>query len=115
MNDTHDMPGEWNDVVLPATEYMYYQGNSLVMPRASSLAAPSSASIVHVKSYHIKNLEPEAVYEAQVAARNKYGWVQPSELYSFHTRRTGEQLSPIFTSAIRNLATFRGIQSNLNL
>lgn len=93
MNDTHERPGEWNDVVLPATEYMYYQGNSLVMPRASSLAVPSSASIVHVKSYHIKNLEPEAVYEAQVAARNKYGWAQPSELYTFHTRRTGRHIN----------------------
>ena len=90
------MPGEWNDVVLPAMDYMHYPGNSLTMPRAvTSLAASSSASIVHVKSYHIKNLEPEAVYEAQVAARNKYGWASPSELFSFHTRRTGAVLSRI--------------------
>lgn len=81
--------------MLPATtspHYFPHQGNSLaLMPRASPAlnAAASSASIVHVKSYQITHLEPWTMYEAQVVSKNKYGWAEPSEIFSFHTRRTG--------------------------
>lgn len=101
LNDTHDAPGEWNNVVLPATDALYnsnnyytHQGNSLTsLPRAiPSLAnnmGGTPASAFHVKSYHITNLEPETTYEAKVLSKNKYGWAQTSETFQFHTRRTG--------------------------
>ena len=78
------MPGEWQEVVIPASE-SYYHGN----PRAVTSLASTSMSTVHWKSYNIRKLEPGVMYEAEVAARNKYGWAQKSDIFQFNTRSAG--------------------------
>ncbi|CAG7825968.1 unnamed protein product, partial [Allacma fusca] len=83
VNDTSDIPGEWQEVVIPASE-SYYHGGSV--PRAVTSLAATSVSTVHWKSYHIRKLEPGVMYEAEVAARNKYGWAQKSDVFQFNTR-----------------------------
>jgi hypothetical protein len=83
----------------------YHQGqvNQVTMPRAvPALAAPASASIVHVKSYHIRGLDAEALYEAQVTARNKYGVSLPSDIFTFSTRRA--DLNPFESSPHNDMA-----------
>ncbi|XP_018898204.1 lachesin isoform X2 [Bemisia tabaci] len=55
----------WNDITLP------------VQP---------SESFTKKMWYTIKNLEPAAQYEAQVQAKNRFGWNQISDKFSFSTR-----------------------------
>lgn len=101
VNETHDLPGPWLDVVLPAAPSetsSYYERNSV----ARSIAAVQT-SVIHWKSYHIRNLDPGVIYEAKVTARNKYGWGQPSDLFQFNTRSSGK-ISMIFLFC--NLVSF---------
>lgn len=91
LNETHDLPGPWLDVVLPAAPSetsSYYERNSVVR----SIAA-IKASVINWKSYHIRHLDPGVIYEAKVTARNKYGWGQPSDLFQFNTRSSGKQIA----------------------
>ncbi|KAI5705516.1 hypothetical protein M8J76_011486 [Diaphorina citri] len=56
---------EWNDVILPA--------------------APSEAYNQQM-SYLIRGLDPGAQYEAQVQAKNRFGWNKMSDKFQFTTR-----------------------------
>lgn len=56
MNETFQQPGRWHDVILTPT------------PRASS------EPLTHFMFYTLKGLQPSAVYEAIVQAKNRYGW-----------------------------------------
>ena len=50
-------------------------------------------------SYDIKHLLDDASYEAQVQAKNKFGWSEMSELLEFHTstrKTSGEALCIVF-------------------
>lgn len=69
MNDTHQQPGQWHDVMLTV-----HNGDSFS----------------HLMSYNIRNLEPGATYEAIVQAKNRYGWNEVSDLYQFQTRDTAD-------------------------
>jgi len=82
-------------VVIPASEPYYHPGS---VPRAvTSLGVgASSYSTVHWKSYFIRKLEPGVMYEAEVAAKNKYGWAQKSDIFQFNTRSTGTGLSLMY-------------------
>lgn len=62
---------EWNDVILPA--------------------APSDAYNQQM-SYLIRGLDPGAQYEAQVQAKNKFGWNKISDKFQFTTRGVGKYL-----------------------
>lgn len=89
-NETHELPGPWLDVVLPAAPSetsSYYERNAVA--RGISAAAIKT-SVINWKSYHIRNLDPGIIYEARVTARNAYGWGQPSDLFQFNTRSSGE-------------------------
>jgi hypothetical protein len=55
MNESFQHPGKWHDVILTPTTYR-------------------SEAFHHIMTYTIKGLENNAVYEAIVQAKNRYGW-----------------------------------------
>jgi hypothetical protein len=79
MNESDDHPKQWHDVVIPVGES--YDGRNML---ARAIPVPP-ASVIHWKSYFIRNLEPGMHYEARVVAKNRYGWGTPSELFQFST------------------------------
>ena len=54
------------------------------------------------QSYLIRNLEPDTTYEAQLAAKNRFGWGLKSEAFRFHTRSEDEGLLA-YSSVFRTL------------
>lgn len=70
MNETHQQPGPWNDV--------------MVVP-------VNGDSYSHLMSYNIRSLEPGVTYEALVQAKNRYGWNAVPDLYKFTTRNFNEE------------------------
>ena len=44
----------------------------------------------HHQSYILEKLVPDSMYEAQIQARNHYGWSAVSEKFQFYTRAYGE-------------------------
>ena len=78
MNESYQTPGKWHDVILAPN--------------------PKTAAIGHVgtdgrheASYMIRPLQPGAMYEAIVQAKNRYGWNEVSDLYKFYTRSSSGQ------------------------
>ncbi|KAM7358899.1 limbic system-associated membrane protein isoform 1-T3 [Cochliomyia hominivorax] len=67
MNETYQHPGKWHEYHIKPT-------------------AVRTDSTHYIMSYVIKNLEHNAVYEAIVQARNKYGWNEISDIHQFYTR-----------------------------
>uniref|UniRef100_A0A1A9WBQ4 Ig-like domain-containing protein n=1 Tax=Glossina brevipalpis TaxID=37001 RepID=A0A1A9WBQ4_9MUSC len=67
MNETYQHPGKWHEFHIKPI-------------------AIRSDSTHYLMSYVIKNLEHNAVYEAIVQARNKYGWNEISDIHQFYTR-----------------------------
>lgn len=59
MNETYQHPGKWHEYHIKPT-------------------AVRTDNTHYIMSYVIKNLEHNAVYEAIVQARNKYGWNEVS-------------------------------------
>ena len=41
----------------------------------------------HHQSYKLDNLEPDSMYEAQIQAKNVYGWSAMSDKFQFYTAR----------------------------
>lgn len=119
VNETHDIPGPWLDVVLPAAPgetSSFYERNALQnrggggggSGGASGLVLQTS--VINWKSYHIRNLDPGVIYEAKVTARNKYGWGQTSDLFQFNTRSSGTLKQKKYFSlkhcSIRNMCIY---------
>jgi hypothetical protein len=78
MNETYQLPGKWHDVILapnPLTAGIGHVGNGGR----------------HEASYMIRPLQPGAMYEAIVQAKNRYGWNEVSDLYKFYTRGASGQ------------------------
>lgn len=71
MNDTHQMHGKWHDVILQPT---------------------NGETFSHLMSYNIRGLQPAAVYEAIVQAKNRYGWNEVTDAYQFYTRGLGHDI-----------------------
>ena len=44
----------------------------------------------HHQSYILENLIPNSMYEAQIQAKNQYGWSSVSDKFQFFTRGYGE-------------------------
>ena len=44
----------------------------------------------HHQSYILEKLMPDSMYEAQIQARNHYGWSAVSDKFQFYTRAYGE-------------------------
>ncbi len=44
----------------------------------------------HHQSYILDNLMPDSMYEAQIQARNGFGWSPVSDKFQFYTRGNGE-------------------------
>lgn len=85
INETYQHPGKWHDVVLqPGKEETFS----------------------HVMSHNIRGLDPGAVYEAIVQAKNRYGWNQVSDLYQFYTRGYGEHYTELGNLYLWANATF---------
>lgn len=109
MNETFQQPGRWHDVILTPT------------PRASS------EPLTHFMFYTLKGLQPSAVYEAIVQAKNRYGWnevsfslflwccvicqsfcaFQVSDIFQFYTQRSAsdpriEDMELVASSTSRN-------------
>ncbi|XP_048002689.1 lachesin-like [Leguminivora glycinivorella] len=84
INESFQQPGRWHDVVLPAP-------------------APAG-SLTHHVSHELKALQPAAVYEAIVQAKNRYGWNEVSDIFQFHTlggphTAHADELTPMYSSA----------------
>lgn len=71
MNDTFQHHGKWHDVSVPPT---------------------NGETFSHLMSYNIRALEPAAVYEAIVQAKNRYGWSEVTDAYQFFTRGPGHEI-----------------------
>ncbi|XP_060808257.1 lachesin [Amyelois transitella] len=89
INESFQQPGRWHDVVLPAP-------------------APAG-ELAHRVSYELRGLQPAAVYEAIVQAKNRYGWNEVSDIFQFHTlgghTAHADELTPMFSSAVRMTLT----------
>lgn len=86
MNETYQTPGKWHDVILapnPLTAGIGHVGNGGR----------------HEASYMIRPLQPGAMYEAIVQAKNRYGWNEVSDLYKFYTRGASGQYTHMQTNA----------------
>ena len=46
----------------------------------------------HHQSYILDSLMPDSMYEAQIQAKNKFGWSSVSEKFQFYTRAYGKNL-----------------------
>ncbi|XP_029404263.1 limbic system-associated membrane protein [Bactrocera dorsalis] len=67
MNETYQHPGKWHENHINPT-LIRFDNTHFIM------------------SHVIKNLEHNAVYEAIVQAKNKYGWNEISDIHQFYTR-----------------------------
>ncbi|KAG6463455.1 igLON family member 5 [Manduca sexta] len=84
MNETFQQPGRWHDVVLPPPE--------------------SRGALTHRVAHELRGLQPAAVYEAIVQAKNRYGWNEVSDIFQFHTlggphSAHADELTPMFSAA----------------
>ncbi|XP_048479845.1 lachesin isoform X2 [Plutella xylostella] len=84
INESFQQPGRWHDVVIPAP--------------------PPSPSLTHRVTHELRGLQPGAVYEAIVQAKNRYGWNEVSDIFQFHTLGGphsvhADELSPMFSTA----------------
>jgi hypothetical protein len=94
MNETYQLPGKWHDVILapnPLTAGIGHVGNGGR----------------HEASYMIRPLQPGAMYEAIVQAKNRYGWNEVSDLYKFYTRGASGQ----YTHTCKPMRIIMGRQS----
>ncbi|XP_046976126.1 igLON family member 5-like [Vanessa cardui] len=90
INESFQQPGRWHDVVIPAPE--------------------PAGSLTHRVTHELRGLEPGAVYEAIVQAKNRYGWNEVSDIFQFHTLGGShsvhaDELSPMFSSAVAHRMT----------
>ncbi|XP_026724528.1 lachesin isoform X1 [Trichoplusia ni] len=86
INESFQQPGRWHDVVIPAPE-------------------PGGA-LTHRVTHELRALQPGAVYEAIVQAKNRYGWNEVSDIFQFHTlggshTAHADELTPMFSSTER--------------
>ena len=51
----------------------------------------------HHQSYILESLMPDSMYEAQIQAKNGFGWSQVSDKFQFYTRAYGEILISFFS------------------
>ncbi|XP_041984125.1 igLON family member 5 isoform X1 [Aricia agestis] len=84
INESFQQPGRWHDVVIPAPE--------------------AAGSLTHRVAHELRGLEPGAVYEAIVQAKNRYGWNEVSDIFQFHTLGGehsvhADELTPMFSAA----------------
>ncbi|XP_044743694.1 lachesin-like isoform X2 [Chrysoperla carnea] len=95
INDTHQTPGNWHDVMLPP-------GGSI-------------DGSTHTMSYTIRGLQPAAVFEAVVQAKNRYGWNEVSDLHQFFTRGSEPELADMELIARANTnAAVTTLKININ-
>lgn len=47
----------------------------------------------HHQSYILDSLMPDSMYEAQIQAKNKFGWSSVSEKFQFYTRAYGKKVT----------------------
>ncbi|XP_047040058.1 igLON family member 5-like [Helicoverpa zea] len=90
INESFQQPGRWHDVVIPAP-------------------APAG-SLTHRVTHELRGLEPGAVYESIVQAKNRYGWNEVSDIFQFHTlggthTAHADELTPMFSSSSRKQIT----------
>ncbi|KAF4523236.1 hypothetical protein B566_EDAN011462, partial [Ephemera danica] len=86
LNDTVPVPSKWHDVILAPGP------NAAASSSSRGGRDSSSTSSEHAGSYLIRPLQPGAMYEAIVQAKNRYGWNDVSDLYKFYTRSSSESL-----------------------
>ncbi|CAG4970102.1 unnamed protein product [Colias eurytheme] len=80
----------WADDVIPAPE--------------------PTGSLTHRVTHELRALEPAAVYEAIVQAKNRYGWNEVSDIFQFHTlggthTAHADELTPMFSSTSKQRLT----------
>ncbi|XP_050556695.1 igLON family member 5-like isoform X2 [Spodoptera frugiperda] len=86
INESFQQPGRWHDVVIPAPE--------------------PAGSLTHRVTHELRGLQPGAVYEAIVQAKNRYGWNEVSDIFQFHTlggthTAHADELTPMFAATSR--------------
>ena len=63
---------------------IYYAYNNII------INGVGTQGFEHHQSYILEKLVPDSMYEAQIQARNHYGWSAVSEKFQFYTRAYGE-------------------------
>jgi hypothetical protein len=76
---------------------MTYAWNNIILPGTGTWKGSDNRE-KHF-SYDLKHLSNDASYEAQIQAKNKFGWSERSDLLRFHTiiqQYTGNYLLKYF-------------------
>ncbi len=73
----------WNNVILPRSS----GSNAFNVGGGSGGEDPSSPAYLHRSHYDVRHLAAGATYEAQVQAKNKFGWSERSESVKFAAER----------------------------
>ena len=63
---------------------IYYAYNNII------INGVGTRGFEHHQSYILEKLMPDSMYEAQIQARNHYGWSAVSDKFQFYTRAYGE-------------------------
>ena len=63
---------------------IYYAYNNII------INGVGTQGFEHHQSYILEKLMPDSMYEAQIQARNHYGWSAVSDKFQFYTRAYGE-------------------------
>lgn len=63
---------------------VYYAYNNII------INGVGTQGFEHHQSYILENLVPDSMYEAQIQAKNHFGWSAISEKFQFYTRAYGE-------------------------
>ena len=66
---------------------LYYAFNNII------INGVGTQGYEHHQSYILDNLEPDSMYEAQIQAKNSYGWSLVSEKFQFYTRAYASKLT----------------------
>ena len=67
----------------PSHEMLYAYNNIIIN-------GAGTQGFEHHQSYILENLMPDSMYEAQIQAKNGFGWSSVSDKFQFYTRAYGE-------------------------
>ncbi len=66
------------------TQDVFYAYNNII------ISGVGTQGFEHHQSYILDSLMPDSMYEAQIQARNGFGWSSVSDKFQFYTRAYGE-------------------------
>ena len=66
------------------SQEVYYAYNNII------ISGGETSGYEHHQSYILDNLMPDSMYEAQIQAKNAYGWSGVSDKFQFYTNNYGK-------------------------